>query len=101
MNWTDTNARSFPRRPPHRGPLAPRGLRPDWMDEGACKGRTDLFFQGEGANDKLAQAKRICASCPVSAECLAYALQHNERDGVWGGTSVEERERIRRQRRVS
>ena len=30
------------------------------------------------------------------AEILAYALQHNEAYGVWGGTSENERRRLRR-----
>jgi WhiB family redox-sensing transcriptional regulator len=36
-------------------------------------------------------AKRICASCAVRVECLAYALRSNEQLGVWGGMSENER----------
>ena len=38
---------------------------------------------------KIKQAKRICRACPVRAECLAYGL--NEKEGVWGGLTADER----------
>ena len=38
----------------------------------------------------------MCRSCPVVEECLAYALETNQEAGVWGGTSEEERRRLRR-----
>lgn len=41
-------------------------------------------------------AKRVCRECPVSADCLAHALQAEERLGVWGGLSEGERDRLRR-----
>lgn len=37
---------------------------------------------------------RICAECPVLAECFNYALHHEEH-GFWGGTSAREREVLR------
>lgn len=35
----------------------------------------------------IAQARRICADCPVRAECLEYALEFPAADmhGVWAG----------------
>ena len=30
-------------------------------------------------------AKRICAECPVIADCLEGALERHEPYGVWGG----------------
>ncbi len=100
MNWTDTGARTYPRRYPSRGPLTPRE-RPDWMDDGACKKRTALFFPGEHALAQVIEAKSICAQCPVVGECLAYALDHEELDGVWGGTSGEQRRGMLKARRRS
>ncbi|HKY15481.1 MAG TPA: WhiB family transcriptional regulator [Microthrixaceae bacterium] len=44
---------------------------------------TRLFFSDE--LHEIAQAKRICATCPVMAECLEGALERHERWGVWGG----------------
>jgi WhiB family redox-sensing transcriptional regulator len=39
-------------------------------------------------------AKAVCRECPVRDECLAYALDHREHDGVWGGLSARERRRL-------
>ena len=51
----------------------------------------ELFFPTRGAGVQPARA--ICARCPVSAECAAFGL--HEDLGVWGGTTVRERERAR------
>jgi WhiB family redox-sensing transcriptional regulator len=69
-----------------------------WQDRALCA-QTDpeAFFPEKGGSTR--EAKRICVSCPVRAECLEYALQHDERFGIWGGLS--ERERRRLKRRVS
>jgi len=65
-----------------------------WQSRGLCA-QTDpeAFFPERGATAR--PSKRICAGCPVSAECLAYALEHDERYGIWGGTSPSERRAIR------
>lgn len=42
------------------------------------------------------EGKRICAGCPVAAQCLEYALSHDERFGVWGGFSERERRQMKR-----
>ena len=44
-------------------------------------------------------AIRLCAACPVRAQCLEYALAHRIDDGIWGGSSERERRRILQQRR--
>ena len=41
-------------------------------------------------------AKEICGRCPVKLDCLAWALENNEREGVWGGTTPKERQRLRK-----
>jgi WhiB family transcriptional regulator, redox-sensing transcriptional regulator len=74
--------------------------RPAWMSQAACKGLTALFF-GERGEDRhsVAEARLVCAGCPVRVECLAYALEQGERFGVWGGATRDER-RGRSQRRL-
>ena len=68
---------------------------PEWMAAGLCAEiDPDLFYPESGAPNR--DAKRICAGCDVRAECLAYALAHRERFGVWGGTTERERRRMRR-----
>ena len=54
----------------------------------------EAFFPEKGGSTR--DAKRVCASCEVKAECLEYALQNDERFGIWGGLSERERRRLRR-----
>jgi WhiB family redox-sensing transcriptional regulator len=39
-------------------------------------------------------AKKICSGCPVTRECLDWALRTREPYGVWGGKSTEERTQL-------
>lgn len=69
-----------------------------WMAEGACRTEEpDIFFPGRKEADKVKKAKEICAGCPVSAQCLEWALYHNEREGIWGGVSARQRKAMRRE----
>jgi len=66
-----------------------------WRDAAACREEDpDLFFpvssQGPGRLQEQ-RAKEVCARCPVSRECLAWALAHEQVAGVWGGLTEEER----------
>jgi WhiB family redox-sensing transcriptional regulator len=73
-----------------------------WMDQARCAGSDpDLWHPKNNDAAQAKQAKRICRRCPVRAECLAYALEHGEEHGVWGGMSVRERERLRREERAA
>jgi WhiB family redox-sensing transcriptional regulator len=70
----------------------------DWTELALCSQiDPELFYPDKGGDTK--PAKRICADCEVRAECLAYALQHGERFGVWGGLSERERRRLVPRRR--
>ena len=69
----------------------------DWYKQGACRGATDLFFPTTGEANSPARA--ICAACPVREPCLEYALEANEKYGIWAGTTEDERRVLRRQRR--
>jgi len=69
---------------------------PAWMATAPCVGLTHLFFPGRG--ESPAEAKAVCATCPIRAECLDYALDHGVRHGVWGGESERARRRIRKLR---
>mgnify|MGYP003654095118 CR=1 FL=1 len=57
--------------------------RPRWMDQAACKGQTDLFYV-EVSGPPPKNASLVCELCPVTRECLGYAIARNERFGVWG-----------------
>ena len=57
-----------------------------WETNAACRAvanASELFFS-EDLGD-IAAAKRVCAECPVLAECLEGALDRSEPWGVWGG----------------
>ena len=54
----------------------------------------EAFFPEKGGSTR--EAKRVCRSCAVRAECLEFALDGDERFGIWGGLSERERRRLRR-----
>lgn len=90
-------------RAAHRaGALRRRGM--FWLKGAACAGpQAPLFFGPDDEKDparrrREGRARTVCASCPVRAECLDYALDHHIRYGFWGGLNEKERfaERIRR-----
>ncbi|WP_299047615.1 WhiB family transcriptional regulator [uncultured Actinomyces sp.] len=70
------------------GPLA-------WQERALCA-QTDpeAFFPEKGGSTR--EAKRVCATCEVREECLAYALANDERFGIWGGLSERERRKLKR-----
>ena len=71
-----------------------------WRQHAACRGLDpDIFYPV--SEDDAAEAKAICAQCPVRQACLEYAHANRERDGIWGGATEKERRRIIRQRRKS
>jgi WhiB family transcriptional regulator, redox-sensing transcriptional regulator len=76
--------------------LAPR---PAWYDRAACRafGPQIFYTEGHGAGwmsvQMVRRAKRICADCPVRADCLAASI--DEPYGIWGGTTSLERRHIR------
>jgi WhiB family redox-sensing transcriptional regulator len=76
-----------------------------WRNSAACRDTDpDLFFpvgQTGPAIDHIASARAVCQQCAVKPECLEYALMTNQDAGIWGGTTEDERRRIRRERRRS
>src|SRR5215469_7819696 len=82
-------------------PLTQVEVRPEdledlgWQDRALCA-QTDpeAFFPEKGGSTR--EAKRVCRSCDVRAECLELALANDERFGIWGGLSERERRRLKR-----
>lgn len=71
----------------------------DWRDDAACRHLDpDLFFP-EGtwgaALRQVEAAKRVCRGCPVRVPCLRWALTTAQDAGIWGGTTEDERRRMR------
>ena len=66
-----------------------------WQERALCA-QTDpeAFFPEKGGSTR--EAKKVCVSCEVRAECLEYALENDERFGIWGGMSERERRKLKR-----
>ncbi|MFM7271281.1 MAG: WhiB family transcriptional regulator [Actinomycetes bacterium] len=84
----------------HTNPNPPTETTQPWMADGLCRDyHPSLFFPSDGVG--VDRARRLCAECPVKAECLEYALTYRIEHGVWGGASERERRRILRDRRIA
>jgi WhiB family transcriptional regulator, redox-sensing transcriptional regulator len=74
------------------------GASPGWVPRGACHGEDpELFSPSAAVGPALRQisaAKAVCGRCTVRAACLSHALALRP-DGIWGGTTQEERHVIR------
>ncbi|MGH8896092.1 MAG: WhiB family transcriptional regulator [Egibacteraceae bacterium] len=73
-----------------------------WRGKAACLDIDPEWFFPVGATGQalaqIEQAKAVCRRCPVIDECLEWALQTKQNDGVWGGMSEDERRAHRRRR---
>ena len=85
---------------PGLGSTTPRSTADDegtlgWQADALCS-QTDpeAFFPEKGGSTR--DAKKICASCEVRSRCLEYALENDERFGIWGGLSERERRKLRK-----
>jgi WhiB family redox-sensing transcriptional regulator len=63
----------------------------------------EAWFPEKGG--KNAAAKAVCDGipavrppCPVREKCLKYALDNDERWGIWAGTTQKDRQRMRSER---
>lgn len=76
-----------------------RGVPPrPWLDQAECLGMDpELFFPGQG-DVAAPSALEACRICPVAAECLEWALEARELNGIYAGTTGRERQRMLRQR---
>jgi len=68
----------------------------EWAREANCAGQDPeaLFVRGKAQHD----AKAVCKTCPVLAQCLAEALDNRTEFGVWGGMTERERRALLRKR---
>ncbi|WP_230401952.1 WhiB family transcriptional regulator [Sanguibacter suaedae] len=67
-----------------------------WQERALCA-QTDpeAFFPEKGGSTR--EAKKVCVGCEVRSECLDYALENDERFGIWGGLSERERRKLKKQ----
>lgn len=74
----------------------------DWRKRAVCRDEDpELFFpigkKGPAAK-QTEEAKAVCRRCPVSDQCLEWALTSGEDTGVWGGLSEDERRALKSRR---
>jgi WhiB family redox-sensing transcriptional regulator len=71
-----------------------------WRGLSACRDTDpDLFFPvgtTGPALEQIASAKAVCDTCIVQSDCLEFALMTNQDSGIWGGTSEDERRKLRK-----
>ena len=82
----------------------------EWMARAGCIGTpVELFFQDGRSTEHrraTAEALAICLRCNVRPDCLHYYLTEiaptdvDDIGGVWGGTTLSSRRRIREARRA-
>ncbi|HEY9411075.1 MAG TPA: WhiB family transcriptional regulator [Jiangellaceae bacterium] len=77
----------------------------DWRSFGACREYdADLWFpdSGIGRGGKgpaTVKAIAICYGCDVRRKCLNWAIETDQRFGIWGARTAEERRYIQSRRR--
>jgi WhiB family redox-sensing transcriptional regulator len=60
-----------------------------WREAAACEGKPFRWFFPEVESPvsmNVRHARQVCASCPVKAECLAFALNTGG-PGIYAGTT--------------
>lgn len=64
-----------------------------WREDALCR-QTDpeIFMPEKGGT--TAPAKRVCLACPVRRACLDYAVDSQQRWGIWGGLGQKELRRL-------
>ena len=69
----------------------------EWRHQAACRDHPTERFTGPASRRDTAAALATCASCSVRTACLTTALTHEDTAdvGIWGGTTVHTRRRIR------
>jgi WhiB family transcriptional regulator, redox-sensing transcriptional regulator len=84
--------------PPHPAEtLAPYA---SWRLSAACRQvDPELFFPigtSGPAIEQVGLAKGICQACSVQQACLGWAMRNQIAFGIWGGTTEEDRQLLRR-----
>ncbi|MDQ4057665.1 MAG: WhiB family transcriptional regulator [Actinomycetota bacterium] len=77
----------------------------DWQEQAACRDYDNVLFfgpdHGESELEKQARetrAKSVCQTCPVIEPCLEFAMETNQKYGIWGGLTDKERASLKRRR---
>lgn len=76
----------------------------DWQSRAACQGMSTALFFCDHTEDRDCDSTHVehklagiavCMGCPVRTECLDFAMRNTIRFGIWGGTTAQDRKRLR------
>jgi WhiB family redox-sensing transcriptional regulator len=74
----------------------------DWRHGAACRDHDPEIWFPVGntgpALQQVAKAKAVCRGCPVVQDCLDWAIESGQTDGVCGGMTETERRSFSRDR---
>lgn len=72
----------------------------EWLTQASCRAEDPETFFPDNNVDRIAQAKAVCATCPVRRECLIDCMAQEgsrsakSRWGVYAGLTPRQRERL-------
>lgn len=75
----------------------------DWRTRALCAQIGGDWWYADNTphhTSEINTAKAICQMCDVQTQCLEWALNNDERYGIWGGLSAHQRQKLRRKRRI-
>ncbi len=76
----------------------------EWQELASCRDYDNVLFFGEEGESELEKqaremrAKAVCQQCPVQEPCLEFAMETNQKYGIWGGLTDKERASLKRRR---
>jgi hypothetical protein len=74
---------------------------PDFTEAACAELPVDLFFPDSREQEEKQKQMiyKVCANCPIFKSCLEYSL-HVKVDGIWAGTTAQDRRVIRAKRGI-
>jgi WhiB family transcriptional regulator, redox-sensing transcriptional regulator len=69
-----------------------------WRQQALCAvlpSDTKRYFFSDDPSEIL-ESQVVCTSCPVLEECLRYALETSQTEGVWGMHTAQDRSNLKR-----
>jgi len=77
----------------------------DWRSNAACRADNAVYFFAPNHFERKPEkdlregiARALCRACPVTRDCLEYAMRVSETNGIWGGLNELERSRLHKTR---
>lgn len=110
MKWPDeepeSSRKSWRSESHEMGPIAQLKVSPskrleilwlegrEWSERAECNGMgSDHFYPQKGQSSWI--GRKTCFECPVALECLQYAIDNGETEGIWAGLVTRKRDLVR------